>query len=119
MHSECPECREPWRVGAKLCRTCGYRVPGAPEQAAPDRWRCADVERGMRCGKAGTLSPSTSGGGPWYCADHFPAFRAMRSAKVDRAYGAQRIGEIAAKFMRPVVDAEAELERAAIQAEDA
>lgn len=35
-----------------------------------DKGRCAWVTEGRRCYLAGTVSPSTTGGGPWYCAFH-------------------------------------------------
>ena len=44
------------------------------EVAAPssdDALRCQWFAEGDRCRYAGTASPSTVGGGPWYCIGHF------------------------------------------------
>lgn len=44
-------------------------VPAAPSE--DDQLRCQWFSNGDRCLYAGTISPSTIGGGPWYCHGHF------------------------------------------------
>lgn len=117
MQGECPECQAPVSYGATVCRSCGYRDPTVKAPASADRWRCVDVDRGLRCAKMGTLSLSTNGSGPWYCADHFPWLRSSAPSRQDRAYGAQRLGELTWRFKPAPMDDEAAAERAAIMAE--
>ena len=70
---DCPKCGA--AVDGEVCGVCGEGRREKPKSAPrdPDWWRCADVYRGQRCGKAGSISHNTHGGGPWYCRQH--AFR--------------------------------------------
>jgi hypothetical protein len=48
-------------------------------------WQCANVEHGQRCARAGSVSRNTTGGGPWYCAQHaFAAEPSRRDAELGR-----------------------------------
>ena len=43
-------------------------------QKVEDKWvdlQCAFNDYGIRCEAKGTVSPSTTGSGPWYCRLHF------------------------------------------------
>jgi len=33
--------------------------------------QCAFDDYGMRCTRPGTISPATTGHGPWYCLEHY------------------------------------------------
>ncbi len=64
---DCPKCGAQMR--GKVCNECGEGRPmsGAPD---PNRFLCADEFRGERCANPGVYSPSTVGGGQWYCWQH-------------------------------------------------
>lgn len=40
-------------------------------QEPEDHSRCAWVDGAARCERAGSLSDKLSGGGPWYCREHY------------------------------------------------
>jgi len=67
-------------VDGEFCPHCDT---GKPKTKAlprdPNWWRCCDVDpiNGARCDKPGSLSDSTTGGGPWYCRQHYPGFRKL------------------------------------------
>jgi hypothetical protein len=81
VERECPTCHLP--VEGNSCAACGWAEGAARPKVLldPNRHRCADEFRGERCARSGSMSESTLGGGPWYCAEHFPAFRQWRTAK--------------------------------------
>lgn len=124
---ECPDCHAVLRPNAKRC-ACGWvehsaRKPNGPRESLPDslRWNCIDVDAGHRCAKPGSFSSSTQGGDRWYCADHFPPFRSMRSGQ--RAQPTEAFRAIVKRMTQPqpvgelIEDQESRLEREAIQAE--
>lgn len=129
----CPDCAEDLQPNASTCR-CGWRakpksIATSGERAKvrdPDWWRCCYVDRGDRCEEAGGISPSTHGGGPWYCGNHYqrltspfsrsrpPSFQTLR-AVVESAPDIPK----RARAPLPVLDAtydEGEAERTAINA---
>lgn len=111
MPLHCPECGDPL-ARSGVCGSCGYgRNKTQARIVDPDWHRCANVDRGMRCAKPGSVSHGTHGGGPWYCPTHaFP-----------HDAPAERIGDplrAIRGFLRKPDPYEA-LERAAIQSEDA
>lgn len=116
MPRACPECGSGLR-NPKAC-ACGWTAAptstgSGGKSSDPDWWRCADTLLGQRCGLAGTMSHSTQGGGPWYCAQHF---RKEAPGKVDRTPGnVHAMREIARKYRQP--DADEIAEREAIQGE--
>jgi hypothetical protein len=64
---------------ADECPGCGHvvnRTGKAAAQADTDELRCAWVSGSVRCHYAGTISESTVGAGPWYCAGHADALTA-------------------------------------------
>lgn len=94
--SPCPACSNPLRADGS-CPACYYgNRPAAKGGNPSDWWKCANVDRGQRCGRPGVVSPSTLGG-PMYCWQHVPGFQQFRDDKPkDRAEAAQ-IGQLAAK----------------------
>lgn len=78
----CPDCAADLHPNARRC-SCGWRL-GQGGTYDPDRYRCVNVDRGLRCGQLGTISPNTHGSsdgksphpGPWYCAAHMPGLHA-------------------------------------------
>lgn len=132
----CPQCKVPLANDAICCNACGWTKPGTQPKGAtaaggaldPLRWNCIDVEAGQRCAKPGSFSSSTQGGDRWYCADHFPPFRSMRSGQraqpteafraiVRRMTQARRVGDVIEGQANRFEDDESRLEREAIQAE--
>ena len=115
---DCPKCGDPIADRQDACSGCGWTKPGRKAAAAafdPLHFLCSHEDRGERCAKPGTLSSSTLGGGPWFCAEHFPPFKAA---------AAPRYHQAPAGFFRSVrtllprkPDLEADAEREAIQAE--
>lgn len=67
---DCPQCGTP--VDGPICGNCGSREKGGRAGSGHDRNanRCAWNANGERCRYPGTLSHSTLGQGPWYCAGH-------------------------------------------------
>lgn len=62
MARYCPECGG--SINATAC-PCGWRdKTKRREEPEIDRKRC-------HCGRPGTLSHSVTGGGKWYCREHF------------------------------------------------
>ena len=133
---DCPQCKAPIANDAICCNACGWARPGTKPKVAtasgalpdPLRWNCIDVDAGQRCAALGVFSSSTQGGDRWYCADHFPAFRSMRSGR--RAEPTAAFREIAKRLTQPqpvgdliegqahrFEDDETRFEREAIQAE--
>jgi hypothetical protein len=67
---DCPTCGAV--VDGPTCLACGPKPSGAKGAPADPNWRlCSNVEYGQRCARAGTISHSTYGGGPWFCPQHF------------------------------------------------
>lgn len=112
----CPHCDIP--VDGLRCPQCGHAEAGA-STADPDRYRCVDVDRGLRCTRLGTVSLSTLGGGPFYCTDHIPGLARARNGGTapDGTFAHLRA---LTKRITPVpkpLDLEAVAERLAIQQE--
>lgn len=108
---DCPKCRA--HVDGLTCGKCGYSEVERPIN--PDRWRCADTELGQRCANNAPFSSSTHGDGPWYCQQHFPAFRGWSDKRADPPPGWK--GKIGRKPRTAADLAEDAAERFAIQAE--
>lgn len=72
---KCPKCKTINQQGATECDSCGVifadirggRGHKQPEIIRPCPWN----DHGDICGLIGSLSDSTNGSGPWYCAKHF------------------------------------------------
>lgn len=60
---------------------------------------CDNVEAGQPCANIGTLSQATGGHGPFYCPQHFPAFRGLAKAHHQRT--STQAQAIAAFLPRP------------------
>lgn len=106
---DCPECG--FAVDGLVCPRCG---------AGNTTFLCCNVERGQQCAKLGTLSSSTTGGGPWYCADHFPPFKGRGSKREAPPMGFDALRRQARGKVPPLpkpVDFEAVAERLALQDE--
>ena len=69
MARDCPDCGEPLAINPIRCTACGYR-PNR-DVVDLDAMRCAWLAGPERCHYAGTMSPNTAGGGPWYCPGHY------------------------------------------------
>jgi len=65
---DCPHCNIP--VDGLTCPKCGFTEATTIGMAAS--WQCCHDSRGQRCANAGVYSPSTHGGGPWFCQQHHP-----------------------------------------------
>ena len=81
---DCPKCGDPVTTEG-VCTGCGWRPKGAKTVAAPvdlDAMRCAWLAGAERCHYAGTMSPNTSGGGPWYCPGHFACDDAAHGQRI-------------------------------------
>jgi predicted nucleic-acid-binding Zn-ribbon protein len=79
---DCPKCSA--QVGGVTCQRCGYSEVKKTNTGEhdPDWWRCCDTDTaGNRCSKAGALSDSTFGKGPWFCRQHYPSFRERSAVK--------------------------------------
>ena len=74
---KCPDCSGTIPYKADECPGCGFvvnRTKGKQTRDRdPDTFRCAWISNGARCHYAGSISASTVGGGPWYCAGHADA----------------------------------------------
>lgn len=108
----CPSCGAP--VAGPSCQRCGYAEPGAPPAARRGYDReahgCQHERAGQRCANAGSFSPSTTGGGPYFCwqhAVHVHGGDVRAGPRPKRPAGLERL------------DAEAIAERLAIQQEAA
>lgn len=70
---DCKQCGKP--VDGLDCPYCGYSETGKTVKAKaavdPLRFVCQFITEGQRCAKAGSISPSTHGDGPWYCWEHY------------------------------------------------
>lgn len=112
----CPDCKSELSPGARRCE-CGWqKTPPSTNGNArdPDWWRCADELLGQRCGKAGSMSHGTHGGGPFYCAAHFHRQDPNEEQRAVAPGYIQSIREV----LRPIArDPEADAERRAIQGE--
>ena len=110
MARDCPECNSP--CDGSTCRSCGWTEHGTTTRPAdPTRFLCHHEDRGQRCANLGTLSPSTLGGGPWYCWQH------ARHVHGGNAYGSQPPGSVRRTLGFKRLDAEEIAERLAIQQE--
>ena len=73
---KCPKCGFINQHGATECDDCGVQFVdiragrGAARQDKIDR-TCPWNDHGNICGLVGSLSDTTNGQGPWYCAKHF------------------------------------------------
>lgn len=65
----CPKCKDVLAIDARAC-ACGWRKDGRKADTEIDR-TCPWNDHGSVCGVAGSLSDSTNGAGPWYCAPHY------------------------------------------------
>lgn len=108
---DCPKCQHR-HVDGPECPDCGYRDSGYKGQAVPADHGCAHVDRGQRCTGVGSLSQSTKGGGPWYCATHFPLFATRGSATPMPTHVASTFARVRASF-----ETETVAEREAIRGE--
>lgn len=82
---DCPRCGDPISDRAVACNGCGWAPAGTSRVAAdPMHFLCSHEELGERCASFGTLAQSTHGGGPWYCQQHYPAFRGMRAMRREK-----------------------------------
>jgi hypothetical protein len=105
----------PLANSAVACNGCGWSKPGAKKAALPHlRYGlCEHDDRGQLCAKPGSLSSSTLGSGPWFCSEHYPPFRGMRSSHTPPPAGFRTLRSALPK--RP--DPEGDAERAAIESE--
>jgi hypothetical protein len=71
MARDCPDCGEPLAINPVRCTACGYRPGGKQAPIDIDAMRCSWLAGTERCHYAGTMSPNTTGGGPWYCPGHY------------------------------------------------
>lgn len=75
----CANCGAPLGPKDTRCDKCGTHVTkaktdrekGAAPERDPDYGRCEWVAGDRRCRNWGSMSRSTNGSGPWYCAGHF------------------------------------------------
>lgn len=119
----CPDCSADLVDSATRC-SCGWKAPAQASDGPPDdRHRCANEDRGLRCAELGSLSPSTVGGGPWFCWNHakfihggnpgsYVPIRRERTPQTD--FEELRSLTKSVVPIRPL-DVEAELERAALR----
>ena len=56
--------------------------------------RCSFNDHGYTCNKPASVSPSTHGGGPWFCIDCFMKVGARNGSKREQEIARQRIGQI-------------------------
>jgi hypothetical protein len=127
--SMCPDCGDDLMPNANRCK-CGWRVKvtsisagrGSAERDS-ESWRCCHVDRGQRCANPGSISPSMSGKGPWFCAQHYT--RGGSSTKQGPVGGFQPLRDIVGAAAKSndwcgtfAPDDEAANERAAIQKEN-
>ncbi len=63
----CANCGTKYPQGAPRCPECSTHTNGEAKAVDPI---CAYDDHGVKCKHYGTLSPSTTGSGPWYCRDH-------------------------------------------------
>src|SRR5574343_1652812 len=112
---DCPKCGA--AVDGPWFKTCGEGRTASAKQAPtdPTHGLCHYEDRGQRCGNLGTFSPSTNGSGPWFCRQHIPGSRDASGQRTPD--GARKLAAIAASLRPKAIDAEAELERLAIQGE--
>lgn len=72
MAFDCPDCGEVLKATAKSC-PCGWKLrelKRSPVVVSSDHGRCQWENGGRRCRYIGAHSPSTYGGGPWFCIGH-------------------------------------------------
>jgi hypothetical protein len=68
----CPKCRTANESGASECVSCGVQFRDASRgQKAEGGEICAWNDHGDRCGYRGVVSTTTTGGGQWYCREHW------------------------------------------------
>jgi hypothetical protein len=88
---KCPDCAEPIHESAIECGSCHWRDPNYGKAGQDPLWRlCAHEDRGLRCGRPGVVSQSTSGqtdahgkhaSGPFYCWQHSHVKREEAAAR--------------------------------------
>jgi len=117
----CPKCST--FVDGTTCQECGYSdIAKVQTVGYPDKWTCANIERGMRCADGARFFPGTRGDGPGYCWTHANFVHGghpeLGRPMPPPAGTFARLAELT-KRVAPVkaVDFEAVAERAAIQAE--
>lgn len=83
MAMVCPECGDKLPSGAERC-SCGWVAPQRTRRQLRDaeHWRCSWVADGERCHYPGSISPSTRGEGPWFCAAHFSCRDGAEGAQI-------------------------------------
>jgi len=68
---KCPKCGARNATGSKECDGCGVIFKDIRNDQPAIDLNCPFNDHGRVCGKRGSLSDSTLGGGPWYCPEHF------------------------------------------------
>jgi hypothetical protein len=112
---DCPQCSNP--VDGLVCAKCGWRDPAAKATSDPSALLCEHVDRGQRCAHVGTVSPSTVGGGPWYCLAHAPHLGGSFAVRAPTSPHASHVFALAKRYAPKQLDVEQLAERLAIQAE--
>jgi hypothetical protein len=87
MERECPKCGVTLTAQATYCG-CGWRQrKGNPKASSEDSVApipdCCEYTNGFkRCRYPAVFSPSTRGGGPWYCRFHARRVDSTRAAQI-------------------------------------
>lgn len=69
-YTYCPRCSQPLEDDG-TCPGCTYGHKRNQSRSQTINPECPWNDHGIRCGKIGSLSDSTNGAGPWYCATHY------------------------------------------------
>jgi hypothetical protein len=127
---DCPSCGA--AVDGLTCKACGHVERAGVAASLPQGYderiaeitrrqpQCAHTVRGMQCAKIGTISPATTGDGPWFCADHMPGL-SRPSQHYAPPHGFESLRALTHRVapVPQVLDVEGVLERTAIQGEGA
>ena len=126
-YRNCPECKTQLLPPYLSCGACPWTSSGRPQAAGDGAtvqcWnrdhtvavlahQCCNEVRGQRCAKPGTISPTTKGTGPWFCADHYLAYKAASDSAVPPPQGFQALKDL---LKRRQLDPEEAAERNALR----